>query len=124
MGDDEPIDDDTLYVNLCKCKGSCEFVHIICLKNWIQSKIKTKASGPAVLYKLKKLECEVCKEPLPSVLNIMNKKIPIFHIERPECPYMILEGIFKDPQKEKNNSSKELFMVPILNEEPIKLVLI
>jgi len=70
-----------------------------------------------VLYKLKKLECEVCKEPLPSVLKIKDKKIPIFHIERPECPYVILQGF----SKEKTNS-KELYLIPILNNEPIKLV--
>lgn len=117
LGDEESVDEDTMYVNLCKCKGSCEFVHIICLKNWIQSKIKTKVSGTSVLYKLKKLECEVCKEPLPSVLKIKDKKVPIFNIERPECPYMILQGF----SKEKANS-KELYMIPIVNDEPIKLV--
>lgn len=111
------MDEDTLYVNLCKCKGSCEFVHIVCLKNWIQSKIKTKVSGPSVLYKLKKLECEVCKEPLPSVLKVKDKRIHIFHIERPEYPYIILQGF----SKEKTNS-KELYLIPIVNDEPIKMV--
>lgn len=119
MGDDEPIDEDGLYVNLCKCKGSCQYVHIICLKNWIQSKVKTKVSGSTVLYKLKKLECEVCKEPLPKVLRYKEKKINIFHIEKPECPYLILQGF----SKEKKPNSCEIYLLPIINDEPIKLVI-
>ena len=115
------MDEDGLYVNLCKCKGSCEYVHIICLKNWIQSKVKTKVSGATILYKLKNLECEVCKEPLPRVLRYKEKKIPIFNIEKPECPYMILQGFSKEKKEGKN--SQEIYMLPILGDEPIKMVL-
>lgn len=36
---DESTEDDPL-INPCKCKGSCELIHIGCLKNWINSKVK------------------------------------------------------------------------------------
>ncbi len=83
--------------------------------------MKTKVSGSTVLYKLKKLECEVCKEPLPRVLRYREKRIPIVNIEKPDCPYLILQGFNKE-KKEGGKNSQEIYMLPMLNEEPIKIV--
>ena len=111
------VDDDLLYINPCKCKGSCEYVHLICLKQWIAKKVKVKMSGCTVFYKMKKFECEVCKEPLPKSIQIGDKTHNIFNIERPEVPYLILECI----SKEKKNS-QGFYLINFLGQEPIKLV--
>ncbi len=42
-------------------EGSCEFVHLACLKHWMASKISRKISGTTIHYKTKYLECEVFK---------------------------------------------------------------
>jgi E3 ubiquitin-protein ligase DOA10 len=46
-------------INPCACKGSCEFVHLNCLKLWMNAKIKKHMSGCATYFKTKYLECEV-----------------------------------------------------------------
>jgi len=32
--------DGSLLISPCKCKGSCSFVHITCLKTWLNTKIR------------------------------------------------------------------------------------
>ena len=44
---EESTEQDPL-ISPCLCKGSCEFVHVSCLKNWINSKVK-KELGDIVL---------------------------------------------------------------------------
>jgi hypothetical protein len=117
LGDDENQGDDYIFVNPCKCKGTSKFVHISCLKQWITSKVNIKESGSAVFYKMKKLECEVCKEPLPRSININRKVFDIVDIRKPEGPYMILSFRSKDKKQ-----SSGIFVIDFLAGEQIKLV--
>ncbi len=36
----DEVTEENYMISPCKCKGSCEGVHIDCLKMWIDSKIK------------------------------------------------------------------------------------
>ncbi len=85
----------------CNCSGSAGGVHFMCLKNWIKNKIVSKTNNNTVTYQWKKFECEVCKTPLPR--KVIFKKLPneLINIERPDCPYIILEKIpgASEPQK-------------------------
>lgn len=40
LGDTSTEDD--FFVTPCNCKGTCEFVHYQCLKQWVESKISKK----------------------------------------------------------------------------------
>lgn len=55
-------------INPCACKGSCELVHVNCLKNWINSKVKKDSNGIAISYNFSKFECEICKTLLPKTV--------------------------------------------------------
>jgi hypothetical protein len=43
LGDEQTLDN--FMVSPCNCKGSCELIHIQCLKQWIQSKIVKETQG-------------------------------------------------------------------------------
>lgn len=45
---------------------------------------------------MKKLECEVCKDPLPRVIKVNNKSYNIVDIQKPDLSYMILDCVSKD----------------------------
>jgi hypothetical protein len=53
---DEVVEKNFL-VSACKCSGSCEFVHVDCLKIWIDSKIKKESRGVATVFNFSKFEC-------------------------------------------------------------------
>ncbi|EAR90253.2 zinc finger protein (macronuclear) [Tetrahymena thermophila SB210] len=84
-------------LNPCNCKGSCEYMHFECLKHWVESKVHKKYSPPFIsTFKWKNLECEVCKQPLPKIININNKKLSLVETARPEGNYIILESISRE----------------------------
>ena len=43
LGDEQT--EDNFLLSPCKCKGSCELIHLLCLKQWIQSKILKETQG-------------------------------------------------------------------------------
>jgi len=92
-----PDDINDILINLCKCKGSCEFTHYKCFKKWIEYKKSETHKFQIVLnncvgYNLKKLHCELCNEPFPYTIKIEDQEIEIIEIIRPKpVPYIILE---------------------------------
>jgi len=92
--DEDPINNTML--SPCKCKGSCGYVHYQCLRQWISTKNNNTESnhtgGLKNLYK--KLFCEICKDTLPSTLEIRGEQIDMLGAEKPsDSPYLFLERV-------------------------------
>ena len=66
---DEVQTAENFLVNPCKCTGSCGTVHIECLQQWIQVKVKKETIGGTVHFNYEKFECEVCKSELPMIIE-------------------------------------------------------
>ena len=96
--------------------GSSGGVHYFCLRTWIQHKIVSKTNNNTATYQWKKLECEVCKEPLPRMIKYNDELHNLITVEKPLSPYIMLERISKDGQK---SSTLNLIVPP--NQEPIKI---
>ena len=105
------------FVSPCSCKGSCEFVHFLCLKQWVESKVSKKDMGTCMAYNWKKGECELCKQPLPKRIIKGNLDLELVDIHRPSVPYMMLQSLSKDKKISKN-----LFIIYGIPEETICLV--
>lgn len=102
---------DNLMLFPCKCSGSSAGVHFSCLRNWIQYKIIAKHSHNVANYQWKKLECEICLEPLPRRIQYGNGVFELITIERPSSPYMIVEKIGEDKK-----SSSFTLIIPEQNQ--------
>ncbi len=108
-------------VNPCKCSGTAKFVHIKCLQDWI--KVKKKMNAAATCLCWKKLFCEICKDPLPDLVEINKQKKEVVPFHRPENPYILLERVFYDKTKETGENSKTMVLLSIFNESnQIKMV--
>jgi len=105
---------DNTLVSPCKCKGSCEYVHLKCLKHWIDSKKSTieNSENVCLSFNYKKLSCEICKESLPYTLKFGPQEYDIIDIKKPtNLPYMILEKI------ENGRENKGLYLVKGTEQE-------
>lgn len=109
----------------CKCSGSAGGVHFQCLKNWIKHKIISKASINTATYAWKKLECEVCKNPLPRNFKFKGQTSELITVERPPVPYIILEKVnslaVTGTENNKKSSSLSLIVPDLDNKEVIRL---
>lgn len=86
----EDIED---IISPCKCKGSCESVHVSCLMLWLQIKVTRQDSILISTYNLSKFECELCKHPLPNKILAENREISFVEFVYPDEPYLILEKL-------------------------------
>ena len=100
----------------CKCMGASNGVHFFCLKTWIQHKIVSRSNNSTATYQWKKLECEVCKHSLPRMIKFKEQYHELITVEKPACPYIILEKL----SGEQKNSSTLSLIVPT-DHEPIRL---
>lgn len=89
---------ENLMLYPCKCSGSSAGVHFGCLKNWVQYKIIAKHSQNVANYHWKKLECEICLEPLPRRIQFGASVFELINIDKPQTPHIILEKLGEDPK--------------------------
>ena len=121
-GDSNDINDK--MINLCKCKGSCEFMHYKCFKKCIEyKKLETHKFmiqlNNCIGYNLKKLYCELCNSSLPFTIKIDDQEIEIIEIDRPkQSPYIILERI------ESIKDCRALFVLQSDGANDLKIVII
>jgi len=108
----DPIEN--TLISPCKCRGSCQYVHMKCLKQWIDSKkSRVENSGSICLYfNYKKLSCEICKENLPYAIKLDDQEHEIVEIKKPQdTPYLLLEKI------ESAKENRGLFLIKASNLE-------
>ena len=95
----------------CICAGSMKFIHIKCLQHWISSKCYTKIetmNKNCQIYKIKPLECELCKTPFPDIIT-KNENNYIVNEFKPEYDnYLVFESLTLDKNKNKYNYIIEL----------------
>jgi len=70
-------------VKVCKCTGSLEFVHLNCLRQWIQTKLNIKYNSNCLSVTMKTIECELCKTNFPLTFKHKNQTYELISIERP-----------------------------------------
>lgn len=98
---------DNLMLYPCKCSGSSAGVHFGCLRNWVQYKIIAKHSQNVANYHWKKLECEICLEPLPRRIQFGTGIFELINIDKPQTPHIILEKLGED-----HKSTSYVLIVP------------
>ena len=105
----EETNDENPLISPCICKGSLKYIHYICLRNWLNSKIEEELNDDSyennpncISYNRKDISCELCKVKYPDYLihnniyyNILFYK-PIFE------EYIIFESMKDSIVKNRN----------------------
>ena len=95
-------------------------IHLSCLHKWIKSKIviESSASEACTSYKIKQLECELCKAILPDFIKYKDKMYEIFEFAKPGFKSsMTLETINPDKSPDKT-----IFIVNLESKNSIRIV--
>lgn len=56
----------------CNCAGSMKFIHLMCLKTWLNSKLTVQQTDSIRSYFWKSFECEICKVLFPRMFCLIN----------------------------------------------------
>ena len=125
-------------ISPCSCTGSSKYIHLLCLQQWLKSKIKLDykeiKENLISAYKYQPAQCEICKEYMPDFIKKNKKLYEIcnYHSnsEKNEESYFTLETIGSVKNKEKyiydiiikSEESNSTFTIGRYNESDIRLV--
>eukprot|EP00350_Pseudokeronopsis_sp_OXSARD2_P010017 CAMPEP_0170551042 /NCGR_PEP_ID=MMETSP0211-20121228/9051_1 /TAXON_ID=311385 /ORGANISM="Pseudokeronopsis sp., Strain OXSARD2" /LENGTH=140 /DNA_ID=CAMNT_0010857941 /DNA_START=746 /DNA_END=1168 /DNA_ORIENTATION=- len=85
---------DNQMISPCKCDGTMKFIHIECLRGWLNSKRTYKENEAVKTYCWKILECELCKIRFPDRINLENGAyIELISYDIPDKDFLVLESV-------------------------------
>lgn len=56
-------------ISPCECKGSIKFVHVQCLRHWINGRLNLNSEQQRSAFFFKQIYCELCKVPYPTAIK-------------------------------------------------------
>lgn len=112
---DDSIDGNPM-VSVCKCIGTLRFLHVVCLQEWMKTRLIMKKSEDSLFSLWRALECELCKQPLPSAVTVDGLSFNLLTVENPSLPFVILEN-FNHP----SGSNKQIYLIQFLGQQPVMI---
>ena len=117
-------DEDPL-IQACNCRGSIQYVHLGCLRYWINGRLcLTDASKHAYLFK--QLSCELCKVNYPVEVAMPDgAKLPLVPMPETRAPYIVLENMMRQegqlPGDQSGPASRGIFVISLAGKKVLKL---
>lgn len=99
----------------CKCDGTMKYVHLNCVKTWLQQQLHVKSNQCWFSYQCKIFECELCKSSYPAQIQVGEKKFDTLELPKPDSPYFIMEMLSRD-----RNVCKSYYAVTLSKKNQIK----
>jgi pSer/pThr/pTyr-binding forkhead associated (FHA) protein len=101
--EEEPVSDfNNPLVQPCKCSGSLKYIHLNCLKHWLNTKscIKVETNDNYSIFLVKPVECEICKTKFPDFVKHKENLYEILDFKSEFDNYFTIESLTID----KNNN--------------------
>lgn len=111
----EEIDkDNNPLISPCNCSGTVQFIHLECLKLWLQNKITFRKYRCLNILIKKPFQCELCKTNLPNTITLPNnKQISLIQlpVDQQSSNYFTIEHIPKPQQQEHQPSTTFIYTI-------------
>lgn len=110
-------EDGNPLISPCKCSGSMQYVHLQCLRKWMDGRLSVNTNqqeqgATTVSYFWRNLDCELCKLSYPTTVECPSKAHPgdiemvdLYALPKPEAPYIVLESNIKVPVAASSSTS-------------------
>jgi len=120
-GENSSKDNPLIYP--CICKGSMKYIHYLCLKNWLNSKVESmeqySEESPIISYNTKEICCELCKAQFPDYIRYKEKLYNITFYKPNFKEFLVFESIRYD--RNNNNKSRYINIISFDNKKFINL---
>ena len=105
-------------ISPCKCSGSMKYIHYICLKKCIETKIIKKTEQNFKSYSWKSFSCEICKAEYPKYIKIKESLFSLVDLEINYTSYVTCDYTLYDDLKKK--TFRKGIIIFKINEEKDK----
>lgn len=105
-------------ISPCKCTGSMKYIHLNCLREWLEGKKHMKETPYVNSYIWKNLECEICKYPYIDIILLKDgreESLLMYKIHPDSMSHMIIESV-------TNTTSKTIHVLNFSAKRKIKVV--
>ena len=94
---------DNPLIQPCTCSGSMKYIHLECLKHWLNTSIfvKVDSNNYCSIYLKKPVECELCKTKYPDFIRHKGKLYELLDFQNDYQNYLLIESITMDKNKNK-----------------------
>ena len=94
---------DNPLIQPCICTGSMKYIHLNCLKKWLNTSvfIKKESSQYCNIFQYKQAECELCKTQFPDCIKHKGKVYDIMDYYKDFNNCIIIESITLDKKRNK-----------------------
>ena len=112
-------------IEACSCRGSIQFVHLGCLRYWINGRLCLSDSSKHA-YLFRQLACELCKVNYPVEVQMPDGvKMPLVPMPETWAPYIVLENMMRaEPQPGEPApvpASRGIFVISLAGKKVLKL---
>ena len=117
--EEDPIENlDNPLIQPCKCTGSLKYIHLNCLKQWLNTKscIKVEKNDKFSMFIVKEVECELCKTVFPDYVRHKDKLYEILDFKSEFENYLTIESLTID-----KNGNRCIYVIDLDNNEKIKI---
>jgi hypothetical protein len=106
-------------VRPCNCKGTIEYVHLGCLRHWIQDRLDTRG-GEHGSFHWRPMTCELCKTSYPAYCRSVKggKRTPLVEVPQTKPPFVVLENLTKDANQ---HSERGLHVLSLADGKQVRL---
>ena len=114
----EEDDEENPLVQPCICSGSMKYIHLKCLKHWINTRSFDKVDSNEIcsIFIIKPVECELCKTKFPDYIRHNGKLFALLDFQYEYKNYLTLESLTLDKHK-----NKFLYVISLENNGKIRL---
>lgn len=95
----------------CQCKGSIKFVHVECLRHWVNGKINISDDQQNTFF-FRQINCELCKTVFPSSVQVNEERLQIVKVPLTPPPFIVLENI---------NSHRGVHVISMAEKKDLRL---
>mmetsp|Transcript_11560 Transcript_11560/g.26347 ORF Transcript_11560/g.26347 Transcript_11560/m.26347 type:complete len:366 (-) Transcript_11560:378-1475(-) len=115
-GKDDPL------VAPCSCKGSVEYVHLACLREWIRVRKNMPPPGePCQSFTYQAMACDICKSNyVPSVL-FGGEVTPLIEVPDVKPPFVVLDVRTRRSGTNGRREGAKLHVLSLAEEKPLML---
>ena len=111
---EETDKDNNPLISPCNCSGTVQFIHLECLKLWLQTKITFRKYRCLNILIKKPFQCELCKTNLPNTITLPNnKQISLIQlpVDQQSSNYFTIEHLPKPQQQEHQPSTTFIYTI-------------
>ena len=117
-GEEEEDHPENPLVQPCKCSGTLKYIHLNCLKHWLNTKScnKVENNDRFAVFLVKQIECEICKEKFPDFVKHKDKLYEVLEPEIDFESYCYLEILTLD-----KDGKRSIYAINLENDTKLKI---